>query len=161
MAAKLGDVELSAVYSEKPIRSVKSTDHPVEEGADITDHIKRQPYRMEISGVVTGKDAGVKLRRLELYQENGVPVTYVCRNWVGGVIIENFNSVHDATNKGAFNFTMTLKLINRASASQLEGLDLPATVQVKAVGNKGLQQAQTPAQMAAANGNHVNANFGK
>lgn len=159
--AQLGDVILSAVYSEKPVRSVKTTDHPVEDGASITDHIEKQPYRLEITGVVTGPDAAVRLKRLEFYMDNGVTVTYVCRNWVGGVIIESFNSVHDTTNKGAFNFTMSLKKIRTATAAEAEGLTLPAQVQTKKVGNKGLQQAQTPAQMAAANDNHVNAKFKK
>lgn len=160
--ARLGDVEISVIYTEKPVRSVKTTDHPVEGDGNIVDHIENQPLRVEITGVITGTDAAVKLRRLEYYMENGVAITYSCRNQVAGVIIENFPTVHDKTNLGGFNFTMTLKRIRRAQAMDIVNLRLPTKVaaQAKKVGNKGLQQKKkpskmTPAQKAAANGNHV------
>jgi CRISPR/Cas system-associated endonuclease Cas1 len=160
LPAKLGNVTLNAVYSEKPVRSVKTTDQPVEEGVDIVDHVQAQPKRMEITGVVTGSDASMSLKRLEAYQTNGTMVQYTGRNGFTDVIIESFNSVHDATNKGAFNFTITLKQIRIASAAAVVRLKIPqkARAQVGKKGNKGRKQTQTPAQMAAANGNHVKGN---
>jgi hypothetical protein len=160
VAAKLGNVTLNAVYTEKPTRAVKTTDHPVENGVDVADHIQAQPKRIEITGVVNGSDAAMSLKRLEYYQENGITVNFSGRTTAAEVIIENFNSVHDTTNKGAFNFTITLKQIRVSNAAAIVRVKLPAKAkaQVGKVGSKGLKQTLTPAQMAAANGNHVKGN---
>lgn len=153
--AQLGGVFLDVVYNEKPERSVKTTDHPVESGEPIVDHVEKQPYVLNLTGVVTGADAPARLRKLEQYQEDGEPLTYTHRNGVSNVIIESFNSVHDNTLAGAFSFTIRLKRIRIALASPVAVMKVSVKTQAAPVGNKGLQQKQTPAQMAAANGNHV------
>lgn len=169
--ATLGNVRIDAVTTEKPERSVKITDHSVENGADISDHATSQPYKLSITGVVSGKDAAARLKKLEYYMEAKIPIAFICRNYVGGVLIESFNSDHGPSLGGGFGFTMMLKHIRIAHAAQIAALSVPAKVQVKPVGSTGLKQKQkpsdkkktdakkksgpTPAQMAAANGNHV------
>lgn len=46
-------VELDASLEELHTASVDITRHPVEKGADITDHIRRKPRRIRITGIVT------------------------------------------------------------------------------------------------------------
>lgn len=148
----LGDVFLDVVYDESPERSVKSTDHPIEEGAPVADHIELIPYMLPIVGIVT-TDAAAKLSKLTKYMESGELLSYSHRNGVDNVIIDTFNSKHDKTNAGAFSFTIRLKKMRVAASYGVKLLNIPAIK--SSVGNKGLQQGMTPAQMAAANGNHV------
>lgn len=169
--AMLGGVYLDVVYSEKPERSVKTTDHPVESGQPLVDHVERQPYVLNLTGLITGSDAAARLKKIENLQDSGTPVTYVHRNGVSNVIIETFNTVHDSSTAGGFSFTMSLKKIRVALATPVQAMKLPTASQVKAVANKGQQQKakpsqqkkaaakksnkKTPAQLAAENGNHV------
>lgn len=43
-------IELDAAVSEEHASESQITDHPVEEGADITDHVRRQPRRLVVNG---------------------------------------------------------------------------------------------------------------
>jgi len=49
----VGLVEFDATLSETHNKSVQLTDHPVEAGADITDHVRRQPEEISINGIVS------------------------------------------------------------------------------------------------------------
>lgn len=157
--AQLGDVYIDVVYNEKPERSVKATDHPVETGEPIVDHIEKQPYILNLTGIITGPDAPARLRKLEQYQETGTPLKYTHRNGVNNVIIETFNGDHNSGNAGGFGFTMKLKRIRMALTSPVDVMRVSVKTQAAKVGNKGLQQKQTPAQLAAANNNRVNSKF--
>lgn len=161
--AKLGGVSIDVVYSEKPERSVKTTDHPVESGEPIVDHVEKQAYVLNITGIITGPDAAARVRKLEQFQDSGKPLLYVHRNSVSNVIIEMFNSVHDSNTAGGLSFTMKLKRIRIAKATPIAAMSLPTKSQAAKVGNKGLQQktkpaSLTPAQKAAANNNRVKGN---
>lgn len=158
--AQLGDVYIDVVYSEKPEGSVKSTDHPVESGEPLVDHIEQQPDTLNLTGVITGTDAPARLRKLEQYRKGGEVLTYTHRNGMNNVIIESFNRVHDNTVAGGFTFTMRLKQIRIALSSPITVMAVNTKAQAAPVANKGQQQPQqpgkmTPAQLAAANGNHV------
>ncbi len=49
----VGAVELDASLNETHSSSVDVTQHPVEDGADITDHVRIKPETISITGVVT------------------------------------------------------------------------------------------------------------
>ena len=51
--ATVGLVTLDASVSETHDKQAEVTAHPVELGSDVTDHIRRTPERLKISGVVT------------------------------------------------------------------------------------------------------------
>lgn len=51
--AKIGHIVFDASLSETHTESADVTQHPVEFGANITDHIRRQPAQVEINGLVT------------------------------------------------------------------------------------------------------------
>ena len=55
--ALLGDIELSVVTSDDPTSDVEVTEKPVERGQDVSDHVKKKPETLAISGVVVGDDA--------------------------------------------------------------------------------------------------------
>lgn len=51
--AKIGAVTMDASVSETHVDEVEITEHPVEFGPDISDHIRKRPITLEISGIVT------------------------------------------------------------------------------------------------------------
>jgi hypothetical protein len=51
--ARIGIAELDASLSETHSMSAEVTNHPVEEGSEISDHIRKQPDSIQISGVVS------------------------------------------------------------------------------------------------------------
>lgn len=68
-----GAVELDASIEETHIAENAITQFPVESGVDISDHVRRQPYRVTIRGLVTdhpitlGGTLGSSGRSLEAY----------------------------------------------------------------------------------------------
>jgi len=46
-------LEFDATISETHIGNAQTTDHPVEDGADLTDHIRRTPEELQLMGVVS------------------------------------------------------------------------------------------------------------
>jgi len=49
----IAGVQLDAMISEAHDNSVRLTKHPIEKGADITDHAVVEPKRITLNGVVT------------------------------------------------------------------------------------------------------------
>ena len=133
--AKLGNVFLNTVYEEKPDKSIKTSEHPIEDGSNITDHIHREAVTMAISGIVTGPDAGTRRKQLETYMNKGTRLKYVYRNVMNGMIIENFSTVHDANIKNGFKFSLTMKQVKIAKKARVVKL-----AQTKPVTNGGRRQ---------------------
>lgn len=51
--ATVGVVQFDASVSEVHTDELEITDHPVEEGSDISDHIRKAPITLEMNGVIT------------------------------------------------------------------------------------------------------------
>lgn len=139
--AKLGSVFLNTVYEEKPDKSVKTPDHPIEAGINVIDHIQREPLIFKISGVVTGPDASIRLNSLKSYMDRGERLRYVYRNVFTNMIIEKLSTSHDIDVSGGFKFNMTLKQVFVSKAAIIVSLPKVEKMQVKAVSNKGQTQA--------------------
>lgn len=56
--AQIDTVTLDASIRETHSTRVKITDHPVEQGVDISDHLRQEPDRVTIEGVVTNTPLG-------------------------------------------------------------------------------------------------------
>jgi hypothetical protein len=138
--ALLGEVEFSVVESENPSDTAEITENPVEKGQDIADHVKIKPFSMPISGVVVGEDAAQKLQKLLGYFRTGQLLTYVGRNVVASLIIEQFDRAHDSTVANGFAFSMKLKQVKIATAKEVIIADPAVNTQAKPSTNKGVQQ---------------------
>lgn len=105
------------VENEDLSHDVESTSHPVEKGVEITDHVKRSPYELSISGKIVDHD-GAKasdiLAKLKSLQKSGSLITYVGRNALGNMQIQSFSTSHPYTNWGGCDFDMTLKEVRIA-----------------------------------------------
>ncbi len=122
--AMLGDIELSVVESENPEYSNDITSNPVEQGTDITDHVRQNPISFSISGVVTGEKAAETIARLRKYQNDGAMLRYVGRNAVDNLIIEKLSTTHDNSIRNGFTFDISLKHVRIAKGQQTE-IELP------------------------------------
>ena len=105
------------VKDENKSFGVQATEHPVESGIDITDHVKRNPITMSISGEIVGDNASSVMSRLKQLHQNGTLCKYVGRTTLSNCIITDFSTSHPHNIWGGCSFSMTLKEIRIASTS--------------------------------------------
>jgi len=134
----LGDIFLDNVASESYDEGVNTTNHPIEGGKEITDHIEQRPVTLKITGVVTGEDAASRLSKLRDYMNKGKLLKYTYRSIIDNVIIESFPHDHVVNVKGGFEFDITLKQIRIASVGIVKSTAQPK--KTAPVANKGRQQ---------------------
>lgn len=140
--AKIGDIEISVISTERLNNKALVTERPVEKGQDVVDHTKKLPHTIELTGVVVGDDAGDKLQKLKKLQEEGTLIKYIHRNALDNMVIEDISSVHEAKIRNGFSFNIRLKHVRIATAKEIEiKINVPAKAesQVKPTTNKGLQ----------------------
>lgn len=120
------------VIDESKTFGVDATEHPVETGVDITDHVKRKAIEMSLSGEIVGKDAASTMSRLKQMHQNGTLCKYVGRTTLSNCLITDFSTSHPHTIWGGCEFSMTLKEVRIASTSyKAEAKSDNGTQQVK------------------------------
>ncbi len=105
------------VESETLNHDAESTNHPVEQGIDITDHVKTSPIELSISGKIVDygeRKASDILSELKRLQKSGSVITYTGRNAVSNMQIQAFATSHPYTNTGGCDFSMTLREVRFA-----------------------------------------------
>lgn len=143
--AKLGDIEFTVIEDENPTDSVEITDNSVEDGQNVSDHVKQQASVISLQGYMTGDDASDKLRKLKTYMNKGEILTYVGRNLYSNMLIENIDRNHGVQIKNGFAFNITLKQIRISNAKEVEisfGGSKKTATKVKTQTNNGKQQAK-------------------
>lgn len=138
---KLGDIVLNTVYSENKSKSVGSTDHPIEGGLKIVDHVEKEPVKLSLTGICVGSDAASRLSKLEKYSDEGKRLTYVGRTKLTNVLIESIDTTKDVSVGGtAYTFSISLKQVTIANKKTYKQPKAKPKV------NKGKQQ---PKKVAA------------
>ena len=105
------------VDSEEVSFNVEATEHPVESGIDITDHVRRKAFTLTISGEIVGKNANSTLSKLKQIHNNGELCKYSGRNAISNCLITSFATGHPNTIWGGCKFSMTLKEVRTATTS--------------------------------------------
>lgn len=105
------------VIDEEMSHSIEVTEHAVETGVNISDHTKRKPIELNISGEIVGTNAASIMTRLESMQQNATLCTYTGRTSLSNCLITQFSTSHPHTIWGGCEFSMTLKEIRTASTS--------------------------------------------
>lgn len=105
------------ILTEKVSRNTESTSHPVEQGIDITDHTKRNPVTLTLTGEIVGENAPQILKSLTELQRKGSLINYIGRNIFSNMQIQSFNTDHPYTIAGGCGFDMTLKEIRTANSA--------------------------------------------
>lgn len=97
-------------------RGVSVSSHPVENGLDLTDNVKREPITISIKGEIVGKDAKKTLEKITALHHGGKYVKYVGQNILSKAIITSFDTSHPNTIYGGCAFTMDIKEIRVAKS---------------------------------------------
>jgi hypothetical protein len=113
--AYLNDIYIF-VKDESIDRSMEVTDHPVEQGIDISDNVSRNADILNISGEIVGENASTDLSSITNIMRNGELVKYYGRNIVTNAVILSFKTGHPNTIWGGCSFDMQIKTIRIANS---------------------------------------------
>ena len=114
--AQVGDLPIDALLSEAPALAADVTEHPVEEGADVSDNIRRRPDSLRIEGVITKAGSGLApndiRKRLEEMLDKGTPLTVTtARKQYVRMAMSTLDMPDEAKLGGAVRFSATFKQI--------------------------------------------------
>ena len=96
---------------------VSVTEHTVETGIAISDHVKRNAITLTLTGEIVGTNATTILNKLKQIHQTGVLCKYAGRTSLANCLITEFSTSHPNTIWGGCEFSMTLKEIRTASTS--------------------------------------------
>lgn len=114
---KIGEIAVDASIGEQHILEGEVTDHPVEEGSDVTDHYRVKPRGVQINGVITntplatGFPAQTLINSIKSVASGGTPVkdawSTVKGYFSNGTLITISTSLDDYPNVVLTNFKAT------------------------------------------------------
>lgn len=105
------------VVDERMEDDVEVTSHPVEQGADIADHVNIRSDTLSLSGNIVSTDtlsAAEILDQIQSWKRSKTPVRYEGRNYGDMFWIIGCPTAHPNTVKGGCTFDMTLKRLRIA-----------------------------------------------
>lgn len=164
----VGFVEFDCSVEEVHTDAVEKTEHPIEEGSDTSDHIRKLPSTIEVNGIVTNTPlvflasvqapspvtddifptndrVGTAYKELREAQANGelVDVVTSLRKYKN-MVIESISVIRNAQNGNVLNCSMLLSEMQ--IAAQATSVSLPSPVDV---GNKAAADAGRKSKDAA------------
>ena len=170
--ARVGLVEFDASLSESHTMSATVTEHPVEEGADIADHFRRQPDGITISGIVSDTPlvylaslqapspivddltrapdrADLAYAEVQRVMNDGdlVDVVTSLRTYEN-MALTSFSVVRDTANGNVLNATMSLRQVIVAESETVSAPEPKTPANAPAV-DGGTQPTKTPPTPAA------------
>lgn len=147
------DVLIDVITDVSMPESSTTTDHALEDGEQITDHVKSNPIIITITGIMLD-EAEEKVLKLREYREKGEIIDFDYMTALKHVVITDFNRDYSAKNKDGYAFTMTLKQIRVVKVAAFVSMPVKIKRQTKQVAKKGRQQTKkTPKSTSAATKN--------
>lgn len=119
------------VSSEDVSREVTASSHPVEEGIDLTDHVRRSLLILSLTGELVGAGYEDDIAQLEQLQAGGELVEYTGVNVLSSALLTRFTTTHDGTIRGGCQFTAELKEIRIAASPFTAGSGNSAAQQIE------------------------------
>ena len=113
-------IELDVVIDERPEYNTEVSEHPIEDGASVSDHVALRPIQIAMNGVVAGEGAGEKIGRLRRWRNDRHRLRYSGRNIFKNYVISEFSSEHDARVGDGFRFRMVLQQVRIVKPSIVE-----------------------------------------
>lgn len=140
----LKDVYIDVITDVSFSESSTTTDHALEDGEQITDHVVSNPITISLTGVILD-DTENKVLKLREYLQKGEILTYDYMSGLQTVVITDFKRDYSAKIKDGYAFTMSLKQIKLAKVAQFVPVTTSIQEQTKSVTSKGRQQTtKTP-----------------
>jgi len=113
-------IELDVVEEERPEFNSEVSDHPIEDGASVTDHVSLRPISVPMNGVVAGEGAADKIATLRRWRNEKHRLRYVGRNIFKNYVVSEFNSEHDAGVGDGFRFRLELQQVRIVKPAVVE-----------------------------------------
>ena len=145
-ALPFGAVELDASIDEKHVSANKVTQFPVESGVDITDHVRQEPDRVTIRGIVTdhpighrwygsiaGRGVDAYGKALYMLAEAQLVTVVTSLNTYQDMVIESLEVPRDAKRGHAVEMTLNLREIKTAQVATAAGTSNLGTQNTTAV----------------------------
>ncbi|MCM3413518.1 LysM peptidoglycan-binding domain-containing protein [Metabacillus litoralis] len=146
MPAFLYGIRLDVVYDEAPEDSVETNRHPVEEGIDVIDHIKKNPAKITLSGVINAKDHRRRERMLRDRMHKGFTGGYNGRIRLHNMVMTKF--VPRYTNAIVNGFEFTINLEERATVSRIvKETSGDTQKRTSTISSKGVQQTSSEVEI--------------
>lgn len=135
----LKDVYIDVITDVSFSETSTTTDHALEDGEQITDHVVSNPITISLKGIIKD-DTENKVLKLRDYRQKGEILTYDYMSQLQTVVITDFKRDYSANVKDGYAFTMLLKQIKLAKVAQFVPVTVPVQEQTKTVTSKGRQQ---------------------
>ncbi|MGN0243476.1 MAG: phage baseplate protein [Lachnospiraceae bacterium] len=104
------------VATEDSDYSTEVSSHPVEDGEDLTDHVKSNMKSLKLTGEIVGKNYKNTVKKLNKLRSNGKKVRYIGNTILNDGVITSFNTSSSADIKGGLSFSMEIKKIRVAKS---------------------------------------------
>jgi hypothetical protein len=164
--ARIGLVQLDASVEETHVDTAEVSEHPVETGVNVADHVRRLPPSLDIQGVVTNTPViflaslqaespllgslkrtsdrvGAAYDELQRIMQDGEAVTVATSlRFYADMILTSLSVARNAQNGNSLNVTMSLKKIIKAETLEVE-MATPEDIWNKTSKNKGNTQKKT------------------
>lgn len=115
------------IQSEAVSMSSKVTSNPIENGADINDHVVKDPIKFSISGTIIGGQQGQQA--LQSMRDRRDIVTYTGRVRISNLVITSLSFDYSAKNSKGCTFKASFQQVQIASAQVVEFWTIPTMSQ--------------------------------
>jgi len=136
-------IELDVVTEERPEFNTDVSDHPIEDGASVTDHVSLRPISVPISGIVAGEGAADKIATLRRWRNERHRLKFTGRNIFKNYAISALQTEHDAGVGDGFRFRLELQQVRIVKPAVVE---LVTTDPVAEEPTAGVQATTTQAK---------------
>ena len=142
------DILIDVITDVGVSESSTTTDHALEDGEQISDHVHSAPITLSLSGTLYG-DHEQKVLKLREFREKGVIFNFDYMTNYGNVVITDFSRDYTSSVKDGFNFTMSLKQIKLAKVAKSVVVKMSVKKQTKKTTKKGLKQKKKTTKAVA------------
>lgn len=132
------------VTSEETNYSVSASTHSVEDGEDLTDHVKAGSDTISISGMLVGSGYKMRVNTIKGWEKSGEIVRYSGGLSLSRCIISNFSVSHSADVAKGCNVSMDLTAVRIAKPAYVPPAQ--STPQTAETGNAGVQSVEANTQ---------------
>ncbi|MDL2253311.1 hypothetical protein LJC49_04470 [Ruminococcaceae bacterium OttesenSCG-928-I18] len=137
--AKLGDLYIW-VKEENVDSAVAISEHAVETGVSVTDHVRKKPTQLNLEGEVVGSDYLNNLNIIQSWQHSGAILTYIGRVVFKGAQIQSFTYQLNSGIAGGAKFDMTLREVRIARNVYEVGLGYTGSMEIRWVNGLGIDR---------------------
>lgn len=165
----IGEIVLDAALEETHTLQARATEHPVETGSDVTDHVQSLPASLRLDGIISNTPlsalgltmyrhedrAHTAFKEFETIVQNGRLIDIVTSlKTYKNMVIEDFVVTQNAQNSDALSFSCTAKQISLVSSKLIniapqQQPKLPRARKKKSVGKQPTIKVPEPVAQKA------------